>query len=72
MSPLGLELKKNLIALILQDKNYFSMVRTWQELNTTNHISIEVLIHSIMFKNSNFLSSVLKDLSVKEIAVCEV
>lgn len=65
MSPLGLELKKNLIALILQDKNYFSMVRTWQELNTTNHISIEVLIHSIMFKNSNFLSSVLKDLSVK-------
>lgn len=65
MSPLGLELKKNLIALILQDKNYFSMVRTWQELNTTNHISIEVLIHSMMFKNSNFLSSVLKDLSVK-------
>lgn len=65
MSPLGLELKKNLIALILQDKNCFSMVRTWQELNTTNHISIEVLIHSIMFKNSNFLSSVLKDLSVK-------
>lgn len=65
MSPLGLELKKYLIALILQDKNYFSMVRTWQELNTTNHISIEVLIHSIMFKNSNFLSSVLKDLSVK-------
>lgn len=65
MSPLGLELKKNLIALILQDKNYFSMVRTWQELNATNHISIEVLIHSIMFKNSNFLSSVLKDLSVK-------
>lgn len=57
--------KKKLIALILKDKNCFSMVKTWRGLNTTNHILIEVLIHSLMYKTSKLVSTVLKDLSMK-------